>query len=337
MNPIFSQKLTGDAEFSRIEILFDRLPASVVAALIGIFLSFVVLFDTIGPTILKGWAAYMLSLLAVRVWIWYMFGKTGRHSEHIHRWEWLVAGGAFFTGIGWGALFGPLYPPSTHPDAQMFVALLVVVVAFTGSVFLAPSNITFWLFIIPTLLPAVVHYTSSALSGQVQWPITTAAGCLAVLILVQHTLYRSATERLQRSADAEALLAEQQAIFKSSPMGIAVIDNKQIVKCNARLGELLGRRIQELTSSSLHDHFASAAEADLFLADSTKALKKEHLAQGMYRLRRADDSEFWAEFSGRKLAGGVTNAVWTIADVTTRVAKERRAPVSGAYNKATRR
>jgi PAS domain S-box-containing protein len=45
----------------------------------------------------------------------------------------------------------------------------------------------------------------------------------------------------------------------------------------------------------------------------------------MYRLRRADGSEFWAEFSGRKMAGGPTHSVWMIADVTLRVANEQRA------------
>jgi PAS domain S-box-containing protein len=44
----------------------------------------------------------------------------------------------------------------------------------------------------------------------------------------------------------------------------------------------------------------------------------------MYRLRRADGSQFWAEFSGRKMAGGTTHGVWMIADVTLRVARERQ-------------
>jgi len=324
MNSIFSQELTDDAEIRRVEVLFESLPSSIVVSLIGIFLCFLVLFDTAGMETLKVWVAYMLSVLAVRAWLRYMFGRADRQIAGIHHWEWLFAIGALFTSIGWGVLFGPLYPPPTHPDAQMFVALMVVITAFTGSVFVALSNVTFWLFIIPTLSPAIYHYAST-LGAEAQWPITAAACCIAVFIIVQRTLYRSSTDSLQRSTEAELLLAEQQAIFDSSPMGIAVIHDKHVLKCNGRLGELLGRRIQDLTASRIDQDFVSKEEADQFLADMTTAFEKGHLAQGMYRLRRADGTQFWAEFSGRKMAGGAGHSVWMIADVTLRVANERRA------------
>ncbi|WP_310448934.1 PAS domain S-box protein [Sulfuritalea sp.] len=323
MNSIFSQKLSDDAEIRRIEVLFDSLPSSIVVSLIGVFLCFLVLFDTAGMEPLKLWVAYMLSVLAVRAWFRYMFTKCDRQIAGIHRWEWLFAFGTFLTGIGWGVLFGPLYPPPTHPDAQMFVALMVVITAFTGSVFVALSNITFWLFIIPTLSPAIFHYAAT-LGEQAQWPITAAACCIAVFIIVQRTLYRSSTDSLQRSTEAEILLAEQQAIFDSSPMGIAVIRGKQVIKSNLRFGELLGRRIQDLTASRVDHHFVSKDEADRFLADTAAAFEKGHLAQGMYRLRRADGTQFWAELSGRTMAGGTGHSVWMIADVTLRVANERR-------------
>jgi PAS domain S-box-containing protein len=324
MKSIFSQKLSDDAEVRRVEVLFASLPSSVVVALIGIFLCFLLLFETAGMEVLKLWISYMLSVLAVRVAIRYMFGKADRRIETIHSWEWLYAAGAGLTGVGWGALFGPLYPPPTHVDAQMFVALMVVITAFTGSVFVALSNSTFWLFILPTLTPAVLHYASS-LGERGQWPITAAACCIAVFIIVQRTLYRSSTDGLQRSTEAELLLAEQQAIFDSSPMGIAVTDDNHVIKCNQRLGELLGRRVEELTRSRIDHHFVSPAEARQFLAESTAAFDHGHLAQGMYRLKRADGTEFWAELSGRKMTGGLTHTVWMIADVTLRVASERRA------------
>ena len=323
MSSVFSQKLSDDAEVRRVEVLFDSLPSSIVVALIGIFLCFLVLFDTAGMETLKVWVAYMLSVLAVRAWVRYMFANADRQIGGVHRWEWLFAFGAFFTSMGWGVLFGPLYPPPTHPDAQMFVALMVVITAFTGSVFVALSNITFWLFIIPTLSPAIFHYAST-LGVEAQWPITAAACCIAVFIIVQRTLYRSSTDSLQRSTEAELLLAEQQAIFDSSPMGIAVIHDTHVVKCNGRLAELLGSRVQDLTRTRIDHHFVSKEEAVQFLADTITAFEKGRLAQGMYRLRRNDGTQFWAELSGRRMAGGVGHSVWMIADVTLRVANERR-------------
>lgn len=323
MNALFSPKLSSNAEVRRVELLYQRLPSSIVANLIGIFLCFLVLFDSTVFEILKMWAVFMLSVSAVRVWIWYMFSKADRSSETIRGWEWMFAAGALFTGVGWGALFGPLYPPPTQPEAEMFIALMVVITAFTGSIFVALSNITFWLFIIPTLSPAIFHYAITLGTGA-QWPLTAAACCTAVFIIVQRTLYLSTTRHLQRSTEAKILLAEQQAIFDSSPMGIAVLDSRRIVKCNMRLGELLGYRIQDLTNSTLDHHFVSTEEATQFIADHASAFTKSLPVQGMYRLRRADGTQFWAELSGRKMAGGTSQSVWMIADVTLRAAHERK-------------
>ena len=326
MKSIRTRRLSSDAEVRRIEMLYEYVPVSVVAALIGIVLCCIVLFGIISLEILKGWAAYMLSVAAGRVWLWHMFNKADVRSSLSPRWEWMFAAGAVLSGLGWGALFGPLYPP-LHPDAQMFILLSVVVIAFTGAVFLALSHISFWLFTIPVLLAAFAHYIP-ALGGQAQWTLIAATGCIAVLIAVQIKLNRSTAVSLERTARAESLLAEQEAIFESSPIGIAVIDDEHIIKCNGRLGELLGQRLQDLTRSSLHEHFLNAQEAAHFLADRSSAFDKGHLAQGLYRLRRANGTEFWGEFSGRKMADGQmhTHSVWMIADATQRVASDRRAP-----------
>lgn len=317
-------KSNDDAEVRRIEMLFSRLPSGIVTALIGIFLCFLVLFESMGLEVLKQWAAYMLSVSAMRVWLWYMFGKAERQAATIRRWEWSFAVGAMLTSVGWGALFGPLYPPATQPDAQMFVALMVVITAFTGSVFVAVSNVTFWLFIIPILGPAVGTYALTLGTGA-QWPVTAAASCIAVFVIVQRTLYQSSARMLQHSAEADALLAEQQAIFDSSPGGIAVLDGRCIRKCNMRLGELLGRRLQDLAGSRLDQHFVSQDEAARFIVEYAKMLDAGHPVQGMYRLRRADGGQFWAEITGRRMSGESKQSVWVITDITLLVANQQRA------------
>jgi PAS domain S-box-containing protein len=324
MNSFFSQKLTTEAEVRRVSTLYDRLPSTAIATLIGIFLCFLVLFGAVTLDILKVWAAYMLSVLAMRAGLWYLFRRADRSSETIYRWEWACAFGALVSGLGWGALFGPLYPSGTHPDAQMFVALMVVITAFTGSVFVAQSNITFWAFIVPVLTPAVVHYTAT-LGQQAQWPVTAAACCIAVFVVVQRTLYLSATRMLSRCTQAEAALALQEAIFESSPLGIAVTDGKKLLKCNMRLGELLGRRLQDLTVSRLDEHFVNVAEGDRFFTDSKAALDHGLPVQGTFRLKRADGTEFWAELTGHRMPAGMTHSIWMVADVSLRLANERKA------------
>lgn len=103
-----TRNFSSEADLRRVEMLYERLPSGVVAALIGIFLCFVILFGIIEMDALKAWAVLMLSIYAVRIWIWYMFGKADKQDGRIRLWEWLFAAGAFFNGRPWGALFGPL-------------------------------------------------------------------------------------------------------------------------------------------------------------------------------------------------------------------------------------
>jgi PAS domain S-box-containing protein len=324
MKSLFGPQLNADANVRRVSMLYARLPTGAVSALIGIFLCFIVLLDSVNLDLIKAWSVYMVSVIAARIWIWYMFGNADPTGQTIRRWEWMFAAGALLTGLGWGALFGPLQPPASHPEARIMIVLLVIVVSFAGAVFLALSNPSFWLFVAAALGPAIAHYIT-VLGPRLQWPVTAAVCCLVVLVLLQRTLHQSASANLERSTEAETLLAEQHAIFDSSPLGIAMLDDKRIVKCNMRLAELLGRRIQDLTGAALPQQFYSPDEATQFLADSTAAFDKGRVAQGMYRMRRADGTQFWAELSGRRMAGSGKRSVWMIADVTLRLANERRA------------
>lgn len=321
LSPILRRRLDDNAEIRRVETLYQRLPSSIVSALIGILVVFFVLFDTIGVGLLKAWSAYMLSTFALRAWLWYMFRNLPHRIDTIRRWEWLFAAGALLTGIGWATLSGPLFP-ATPGGGQTFVLLLTLAIAFTGSVMIATSNLAFWCFLAPTLFPLIGRYIL-ALPQHPVMPALIGLACIVVFVIVQLNLHGFACDNLQRATDAESLLAEQQAIFQSSPLGIAVLHGDHIVKSNTRLGELLGHRLQDLTSLTVYEHFVNFDEAQQFLADAKAAFAKGQAMHGMYRLRRADGSEFWAEFSGRPLAGEVPQSVWMIADVTLREARRQ--------------
>jgi PAS domain S-box-containing protein len=44
----------------------------------------------------------------------------------------------------------------------------------------------------------------------------------------------------------------------------------------------------------------------------------------MYRLRRADGGQFWAEITGRRMSGKPKRSVWVITDITLLVANQQR-------------
>jgi hypothetical protein len=202
MKRLFGNQLSPDANIRRIRMLYGRLPSGIVSALIGIFLCFVVLLDSVNLDLIKAWSVYMVSVIAARGWIWYMFSNADLNGAAVRRWEWLFAAGALLTGLGWGALFGPLHPPATHPEARIMIVLLVIVVSFAGGVFLSLSNLSFWLFVLAALGPALAHYTA-VLGRQLQWPVAAAVSCVVVLVLLQRTLHRSESMNLELDVEQE--------------------------------------------------------------------------------------------------------------------------------------
>ena len=318
--PKLSKRLHDLAEIRRVETLYSRLPSATISVLIGILITFAVLFESTSADLLKAWAAFMLSGLGMRVWLWFTFRGAEKTIDSIGRWEWLFVGGVFITSAGWAALSGPLFP--AHPYQQILILVMLLMVSAFGVTLLSTSNIAIWTFLSITLFPIIWRFITLQ-NGYL--PVIAGIGCLLAMAITQRSLYRFAVENLQRSAEAESLVAEQDAIFQSSPMGIAVIQGQELIKCNVRLGELLGHSLADMTTIPFHSHFVNDDEVEQFLADADAAFAKEYAAQGIYRLRRADKSQFWAEIFGRRMpanTGQTGNTVWMIADVTMRVARQ---------------
>ena len=299
----------------RLKQLFARLPAGIVSSLVALFLMFVILLETSGSDMAKGWAAFMLSVLGLRGWLWYAFHN--RMPEHLYRWELAYAFAALLMGLGWGWLNGPVYPVSLY--AQVVVLTMSLAVRFAAAVFMGLSCMSFWIMALPTLLPALWRFLDNFGHYSVfSWLLSGTA--LAMVGTVQTVHHRAMLENLRRRIESEALLAEQQAIFQSTTLGIAVIQGDHIVKANQRLGELLARRLHDLQELPLTEHFATVSELDTLIASSEAAFAKGHAYHGAFRMRRSDGREFWAEISGRRMDNpdGPVRSVWLIGEAPLR-------------------
>lgn len=304
----------------RLRLLYSRLPAGIVSSLVAVFLMFVMLLETGGAETAKPWTAFMLSVLGLRGWLWYAFHNQSTTVQNLHRWEVAYAFSALLMGLGWGWLCGPAFPANEF--ARYVVILMAVSVSFAGAVLVGLSCASFWLMILPTLLPALWRFLD-AFGNYSPFSWMLCAVCLVMIAAVQTVHHRTLLENLRRRIESEALLSEQQAIFQSTTLGIAVIQGNSITKANHRLGELLGRRLQDLQSLPLSEHFVSLAELDTLLADSEQAFTQGRSYHGAFRMRRSDGREFWAEISGRRLEGdeGPVRSVWLIGEAPLRAAQ----------------
>lgn len=303
-------------EVERIAYLFRQVPPMIAASLIGIFLVFVFLFEAVGADALKAWVAYMLSILGIEIWLWQAHRNAAVTLQSARRWEYAAALGALLMGLGWGSLGGPLYPASSHA-ASDFVLLMLVAVAFSAVTFESMSLLCFFAIVLPTLLPTglrVLQESPTWLSG----PHLAVVVLFGVVLTLQRSQFDIVTDNLRRRVQSETLLNEQQAIFQSTSQGIAVIRGGHIVKSNQRLGEILGRRLQDLYALGFAEHFVDRAEFDRTVAESQEAFGRNHNYHGMARLRRANGSEFLAELSSRRMHDDTDDgrSVWLIGDVT---------------------
>jgi PAS domain S-box-containing protein len=298
-------------DVARIGYLFREVPPMAGASLLGIFLVFVFLFESAEVNLLKAWTAYMLSVLGVMLWLWHAHRNANITLQTVRRWEYAAALGALLMGLGWSALGGPLYPSNGH-IAREFILLIMVGVVFSAVTFESMSLPCFFAVVLPTLL-AIGTRVLQANPGWLGGPQLALVVLVGVLLALQRSQFTVVMDNLRRRVESEALLEEQQAIFQSTSQGIALVHGGHIVKCNQRLGEILGRRLQDLYTMGFAEHFIDRVEFERTSAESTEAFSRNRNYRGMVRLRRADGSEFQAELSGRRMHGAEDGrSVWLI-------------------------
>lgn len=311
LNSAIDPYLASAIERQRIEALYSRLPGSIASILVGVLLTFVLLIPTGSEDLLKAWAAYMLTTLALRGWLWHQFRSLNIDNAHLTRWEWGNAVGMGLTGFGWALVCGPLFPAELH--LQNFVWVMVIVVAYTGMVLAATSRLSFALFVIPTLFPALWRFVE--LNGATAAATIGAAGCIAVVAVMHQSMHGLLMMHLRKQVEAEQLLAEQNAIFQSATIGIGVFEASRLIKCNPRFGELFGRTLHASTRLPASELFADQADAERFTEWAQGEFEAARTARTMERMRRADGSQFWAELSGRRMYyGDVVRDLWMVSE-----------------------
>jgi diguanylate cyclase (GGDEF)-like protein/PAS domain S-box-containing protein len=142
-------------------------------------------------------------------------------------------------------------------------------------------------------------------------------------------------DRLIREA-LEQSTRELTGIFDTALIGIAMVRDGKLVRCNHRYGELLGYEQDALVGQP----------ADMALEDSEverfRDLFRESIPAGIgfddeMRLKRRDGSTFWARVAGRRLNSDdqAASSAWLFEDVTDRHNAEQA--LKQAYEKLEQR
>jgi PAS domain S-box-containing protein len=119
-------------------------------------------------------------------------------------------------------------------------------------------------------------------------------------------------------AALRAVVDEQNAVFESATMGIAMIRNRVIDSCNRKLEELFGYGPGEFAGQPTRVWYPSEEEYRRGGDEVYAQLARGETHQREQQLQRKDGSRFWCRLSGRAVdpADLAKGTVWIIDDVT---------------------
>jgi diguanylate cyclase (GGDEF)-like protein/PAS domain S-box-containing protein len=170
--------------------------------------------------------------------------------------------------------------------------------------------------------PVEVELRMRRRSGEVFW--TQLVGYVRDVTQPQNGTIWLITDRSEPRRQAQALeqaLAENQAIFDRAALGMVVLINRGIVRCNPQMEVMFGYPPGSMRGMSTRSWYPD---------DATFHWVGRHLQQGLSEagavthelpLQRADGSLFWARMTGRQLGDSSTLAggsLWLLEDITTR-------------------
>ncbi len=130
---------------------------------------------------------------------------------------------------------------------------------------------------------------------------------------------------LKRAQEAYLkVLAEEDLVLDTLPVGVAFVQRREVVRCNRRLEQMLGYEAGELTGRSTRSWFRSDARWDAAADEAYARMAAGGIMEGDARLVRKDGSRLWCRVIARALdpAAPRESAIFTFADVDQRVAAE---------------
>ncbi|MBV8030903.1 MAG: PAS domain S-box protein, partial [Betaproteobacteria bacterium] len=133
------------------------------------------------------------------------------------------------------------------------------------------------------------------------------------------------TELRSAQGAFEALLAEEDLVLDTLPVGIAFLERRVVTRCNRRLEQMLGYGPGELQGKSTLAWFANEGRWQDAGESAYRGLHGGAIMEADARLTRKDGTKLWCSVLGRALdpSAPERSAIFTFADIDDRVAAEK--------------
>ncbi len=146
------------------------------------------------------------------------------------------------------------------------------------------------------------------------------------------------TEARNQADSLKQALDENQAIFDSAALGMVVLRQRMVIRCNPQLEAMFGREPGSMVGTSTALWYPSREAFDWVAEHVYPALAGAQPATHELQLCKADGSLFWARMTGRALAQGGTAmsgaSLWLLEDISNRRRNEEALRAATSLNDA---
>ncbi|HUJ85360.1 MAG TPA: PAS domain S-box protein [Burkholderiales bacterium] len=138
---------------------------------------------------------------------------------------------------------------------------------------------------------------------------------------------------LKRAQDAYlAVLAEENLMLETLPVGVAFVERRVVARCNRRLEQMLGYAPGELHGKPTRVWYSSDEQWGAAGEEAYRRLASGEIIEGDSRLVRRDGSRFWCRALGRSLdpSAPEESAIFVFSDASERIQAEQALRASEA-------
>ena len=262
------------------------------------------------------WLGAVLATSAIRA-LWLRHERHGAIAEaRARNWENVYAAACLLAGAAWGAMF-LLFPP-TDGFVIALMNLIAAAFGFTAIATFSASVRCYLALIVP--IAAAQTWWLYRYSGSELFAAILLAGFYFAVLTVGMVVFRRALRGAVRNDEASrTLLAEQQALFNNSLVGLAMTRERTFIRVNDEFSRLYG-----IERGALEGHTTRVIYSDdqSWLAAVERAEAGLAAGQVVYEREytRPDGKQSWLLAQGRLIDAAQPGygSIWVVADITDR-------------------
>ena len=289
----------------RVSLLYRMCGEDTPVILLTGALAAFALWGVVKVSLLLSWALWLCGASFARYVLARIYMRRNPPPEDAAKWENIFCAVSAALGAGWGLTLMAV-TSNARSMQELTIAFLISSISMGLPPSLAPSPKAFVSFVIPILAPVVA--LMFALGGDIN---TTAAFLLLLFAGVLISLYLSAHRALMTTLgygrenaallekllssekSVSAALREQETVFETSSIGLALVSKGRISRCNQRFADVVGLGRTDVPGQSLRMFHDSDAAFEAEREQSRPRLILGETIRREFGFARQDQSKLW--------------------------------------------